>query len=92
MGLGRNLGHFPTELPRARPSRGRPHTPSVTGVHTLHRWEPTPRSLTVDVGTVLPQELQGVRVVMLHRLRDVDDVHAARMVPASRDHGLHPRF
>lgn len=45
--------------------------------------------LTIDVGAVLSQELQGVWVVVLHGLRNIDDVHTSAMVPAwARAQGL----
>lgn len=37
---------------------------------------------TVDVAAVLPEELQSVGVVVLHRLRHVDDVSVSVVIPA----------
>lgn len=42
--------------------------------------------LTVNVGTILAQELQRVRVVVLHGLRHVNDVHVPSVVPARKPH------
>lgn len=45
-------------------------------------WGEAQSPLTIDVGAVLSQELQGMRMVVLHGLRNIDDVHASTMVPA----------
>ena len=42
------------------------------------------RFLTVDVAAVFPQELQSVRVVVLHGLRHVDDVSVSVVISAGR--------
>lgn len=47
--------------------------------------------LTVDIGTVFPQELQGMWVVMLHRLRHIYDVHTAATVPVGQTPVTGPR-
>lgn len=45
------------------------------------------RNLTVDVAAVLPEELQSVRMVVLHRLRHVDDVGVSAVISAHRRAG-----
>lgn len=42
--------------------------------------------LTVDIGTVFSQELQGMWVVMLHGLGNINDVHTSAMVPVGQTH------
>lgn len=39
---------------------------------------------TVDVAAVFPKELQSVWMVVLHRLRDVDDVSIAVVIPVAK--------
>ena len=43
--------------------------------------------LTGDVGAVLAQEEERVLMVVLQRLRDVNDVHLALVVPMGRHRG-----
>lgn len=43
--------------------------------------------LTIDIGTIFSQELQGVWVVMLHGLRNINDVHTSTVVPVGQTCG-----
>lgn len=38
---------------------------------------------TIDIAAVLAQEVQGVRMVVFHRLRHVDDISISAVVPAT---------